>query len=58
MSRPDLSTNDVAEASPDHPDTPSAADNTAERNGGTYAVFGLAALLLLGFSVWKLNAQR
>jgi len=55
--RPDLSTNDVVEASPDHPNTPSAADNTAERGIGTSAFFGLAALLLLGFGAWKLKAR-
>jgi hypothetical protein len=55
--QPGLSTNDVAETSPDHTDTSSAADGAAERNGGTYVFFGLTALLLLGFGAWKLKAR-
>ena len=55
LPQPDLATNDLIEAV-NNTDTGSN-DGTAKRSLGVYALFGLVASLVLGFSVWKLSKK-
>jgi hypothetical protein len=57
LPQPDLATNDTIAAVEDNAVANKKIDSTAKRNLGTYVLFGIPALILLGFGAWKLRRR-